>query len=589
MIAILRIFFREKVANPWLVLACLLLAGLAGGIGIGSLFPLVSIVTDPAAGTASPMGRIVVESLAFVGLAPDLGPIVAIFVGGMVLKSLFTLAAMRYVAYASAMVITELRAKLLRVLLDAEWSHFITQPVGIIANAVSLETTRSGRLYTMAATFLANGIQALIFIVVSLIVSWKLSLMAIAFGVGMAAALHYLVRQAKEAGRRETKRSRELLTFITDAFNSIKPLKAMDKQGHFAQLCESKNQALNQALRKQIYSQEARRNLEEIITVVCLGAAFYAAVTVWGYPPAEVLIVGVLLSQTTRNIGRIQDNLQKAVVNQSPYRAVRKLIATASAAEEHTGGTLPAKFENGCSFEHVSFAYPQREVLKDVSLAIAARRTTVLTGPSGSGKTTLTDLLAGLYRPQAGRILVDGVPLDEIDLRQWRQSIGYVPQELILFHDSILANVTLGDPRLSLADVRRALEAAGAWAFVEALPEGVNSSVGEKGFKLSGGQRQRIALARALATRPKLLILDEVTSALDPATEQDLCQRLKRIAREVTIVAVTHRPAFLEIADTVYRVENGSVYLGEAAHPSPPAVEYAGSDTPQGERPRVSG
>lgn len=589
MIAILRIFFREKVANPWLVLACLFLAGLAGGIGIGSLVPLFSLITNPDQGTDSPMGRIVTDGLSLIGVAPELKSIIVIVVGGVVLKCLFTLAAMRYVAYASAMVITELRAKLLRVLLNAEWSHFITQPVGIIANAVSLETTRSGRLYTMAATFLANGIQALIFIGVSLVVSWKLSLMAIAFGIGMAAALHFLVRQAKEAGRRETKRSRELLTFITDAFNSIKPLKAMDKQGHFAQLCESKNQALNQALRKQIFTQEARRNLEEIITVVCLGAAFYGAVTIWGYPPAEVLIVGVLLSQTTRNIGRIQDNLQKAVVNQSPYRAVRRLIAAASAAEEHTGGTRPAKFESGCSFEHVSFAYPQKEVLKDVSLAIAACRTTVLTGPSGSGKTTLTDLLAGLYRPQAGSILIDGVPLEEIDLRQWRQCIGYVPQELILFHDSILANVTLGDPRLTEADVRRALEAAGAWAFVEALPEGVNSSVGEKGFKLSGGQRQRIALARALATRPKLLILDEVTSALDPATERDLCQRLKRIAREVTIVAVTHRPAFLEIADAIYRVEDGSVYPLAAAQPSMGGFERAEREAPEAERPRVSG
>lgn len=560
MIAILRIFFREKVANPWLVLACLVLAGLAGGIGIGSLLPLFTLVTDPAAGTTSPMGKIVTDGLEFVGLTPDLSSIITIFVGGIVLKCLFTLAAMRYVAYASAMVITELRAKLLRVLLNAEWSHFITQPVGIIANAVSLETTRSGRLYTMAATFLANGIQAMVFIGVSLVVSWKLSLMAIAFGTGMAGALHFLVRQAKEAGRRETKRSRELLTFITDAFNSIKPLKAMDKQGHFAQLCESKNQALNQALRKQIFTQEARRNLEEIITVVCLGAAFFAAVTVWGYPPAEVLIVGVLLSQTTRNIGRIQDNLQKAVINQSPYRAVRRLIAAATAAEEHVGGSRPATLNEGCVFENVSFAYPQKEVLNNVTLTLAAYRTTVFTGPSGSGKTTLTDLLAGLYRPQAGRILVDGVPLDEIDLRQWRQCIGYVPQELILFHDSILANVTLGDPRLSETDVRRALEAAGALAFVEALPEGLYSSVGEKGFKLSGGQRQRIALARALATRPRLLILDEVTSALDPATEQDLCQRLKRLAREVTIVAVTHRPAFMDIADSVYRVEDGRVY-----------------------------
>jgi ATP-binding cassette subfamily C protein len=139
--------------------------------------------------------------------------------------------------------------------------------------------------------------------------------------------------------------------------------------------------------------------------------------------------------------------------------------------------------------------------------------------------------------------------------------IGYVPQELILFHDTIYANVALGDPDVTEAHARRALEAAGAWDFIAELPEGIMSVAGEKGAKLSGGQRQRIALARALATNPKLLLLDEVTSALDAATEQDLCQRLKALARDKVVIAITHRHGFLEIADRVYRLEAGAATL----------------------------
>jgi ATP-binding cassette, subfamily C, bacterial len=186
---------------------------------------------------------------------------------------------------------------------------------------------------------------------------------------------------------------------------------------------------------------------------------------------------------------------------------------------------------------------------------------TVITGASGSGKTTLTDLLLGFYEPQGGRVLVDGRPLSDIDLQAWRGMIGYVPQELVLFHDSVLANVTLGDPRLGEAEARAALEAAGAWDFVAALPEGVHSVVGEKGAKLSGGQRQRVALARALAGRPKLLILDEVTSALDPRTERDICRNIDALGRDMTILAITHREAWTEIADRTYRVEDGMVEL----------------------------
>src|SRR5690606_21587447 len=147
---------------------------------------------------------------------------------------------------------------------------------------------------------------------------------------------------------------------------------------------------------------------------------------------------------------------------------------------------------------------------------------TTLIGPSGAGKTTLSDVLLGLVRPRSGQILVDGVPLEELNLEQWRELVGYVPQELFLFHDTVMNNVTLGDPHITPEEVREALEAAGAWSFVEQLPQGMDTVVGERGTLLSGGQRQRISIARALVRKPKLLLLDEVTSALDPATEAEI-------------------------------------------------------------------
>jgi ATP-binding cassette subfamily C protein len=134
-----------------------------------------------------------------------------------------------------------------------------------------------------------------------------------------------------------------------------------------------------------------------------------------------------------------------------------------------------------------------------------------------------------------------------------------VPQELVLFHDTIFANVGLGDRKISEVDVRGALELAGAWEFVDALPAGIRTEVGEGGAKLSGGQRQRIALARALVGRPRLLILDEVTSALDPETEWQIVQGIRDLADDMAVLAITHRPAFLEIADRLYRVADGRV------------------------------
>jgi ATP-binding cassette subfamily C protein len=156
-------------------------------------------------------------------------------------------------------------------------------------------------------------------------------------------------------------------------------------------------------------------------------------------------------------------------------------------------------------------------------------------------------------------VLIDGVPLSEIDIADWRHKIGYAPQDTVLLHDTILNNVTLGDPELDEADARRALEQADAWEFVESMPEGLQTSVGERGARVSAGQRQRIMLARALAHRPRLLILDEATSALDPDSEAAICETLRGLRGQLTIVAVSHQPALAEFADAVYRLSEGQL------------------------------
>ena len=185
----------------------------------------------------------------------------------------------------------------------------------------------------------------------------------------------------------------------------------------------------------------------------------------------------------------------------------------------------------------------------------------IFSAPSGAGKTTIVDLVTGLLKPQGGEIVIDYLPLQQMDLKAWRKMIGYVPQENLLLHDSILNNVTLGDPELNKADAEYALRAAGAWQFVTALEQGMETNVGERGTRLSGGQRQRIMIARALAHRPRLLILDEATSALDTDSTKEICKTLWALRGKLTILAITHQPALVEIADRVYRLQEGVATL----------------------------
>jgi ATP-binding cassette subfamily C protein len=196
-------------------------------------------------------------------------------------------------------------------------------------------------------------------------------------------------------------------------------------------------------------------------------------------------------------------------------------------------------------------------VLDDLSLSIPAGRVTAFVGESGVGKTTAADLVSGLIRPDAGEVYVDGVPLCELDLRRWREMIGYVPQEMLMLHDSVAKNVTLGDPVVTAEQAEQALRDAGAWEFVSALPGGIECSVGERGTRLSGGERQRIAIARALVHGAKLLILDEATAALDPKNESAVWAAVERLRGRTTVIAISHQPALTGVADRIYRIANG--------------------------------
>jgi ABC-type multidrug transport system fused ATPase/permease subunit len=197
-------------------------------------------------------------------------------------------------------------------------------------------------------------------------------------------------------------------------------------------------------------------------------------------------------------------------------------------------------------------------VLSDVTFPVAAGRTVAVVGPTGAGKSTLTMLLVRLVDPASGEVFLDGVDMRDTERGQVAASVAIVPQQTFLFEDSVRGNVTLG-AEIPDADVWAALQLAQADRFVRALPEGLDTFVGERGVTLSGGQRQRVALARALVRRPRLLILDDATSSVDPRVEARILAGLRDAALPSTVVVVAHRSATIRLADEVVYVEQGSV------------------------------
>jgi ATP-binding cassette subfamily C protein len=558
-------------AYPWqslLMVVALLLAGLAEGSSLSVLLPILSLAVDSGAEASKQpeFARYVTDFLSGIGVTPTIGNLLVVAVLGIFLKSLLLLAAERQVGYTKARVTTDLRLRLLRAVMSSRWNYFVHQPVGRLTNSMATEAWRASIAYEFGVGILAYAIQAVIYGTVALMVSWQATLASLGAGVVILFVSHFLVRMTRKAGKRQTT--------LLKSLHSVKTLKAMGREGLADGVLQSETSRLNRALEKEVFSKAMLTAAQEPMFAVVIAAGMFILLQRWGMPIAEVLVLVLVLTRVLAHLGKIQKHYQKMVAAESAYWSMVQGIEEADAqCEEYCGAPAP-RLERDIVLDGVSFSYGPESILKDVDLRIPARGLTTIIGRSGSGKTTILDLIAGLQAPDKGEVRIDGISLGEVDLHDWRRQIGYAPQDTVLLHDTILNNVTLGDPELDEDDARRALIKADAWAFVEAMPEGLQTSVGERGARVSAGQRQRIMLARALAHAPRILILDEATSALDSESEIEICKTLKALSKDITIVAVSHQPALAGYSDRVYRMAGGRVLGPES--PSANSATVAG-------------
>ena len=556
---LLTIFFTAEGTRPWLVLACLLLAGLAEAGSIGTLLPAANSVVDSGTTGGSGAGPAIKSFIEALGITASLGNLLIIVVSLMILKSLLAFAALSYSGITSARVAINLRRKLIKAIFDARWSFYAEQSGGRFANAISNDATRASEAYQYAAIVVAGIIQLIAYAAVAIFIDWRIAILGGLAGTILAIAMNSLLRISKRSGYKQTDRVSNLTIDMVDMLNNIKALKSMDRYGLMVQGLSG---LLRRIKRSLITIQIAKQGVvqgSDALVVLMTGAGAYAAYTYLNTSLPEMMVTGIVFFQIVSNLTKLQKQLQNAVVIESSYVRTVELIERAEAQKERHSGTAIPKLGAGCKFVDVTFAHGATPVILNATFDVPANKITVLQGPSGSGKTTLIDLLIGLNTAQSGKILIGKQPIETIDIRAWRQSIGYVPQELILFHDTIRENISLSNPDISVEAILAALEQAGAKEFINALPDGVETDVGEMGSRLSGGQRQRIALARALVTNPKILILDEVTSALDPKTEAEIVSNIASLRGRYTIIAITHRPAWTKIADRLYTISKGHV------------------------------
>ncbi len=565
-----RLMVRLFRRTPWkstYIIFLLILGGFAEGVGVMALLPVIGYFSgagELGGASGGLMEQVIVDTTRFFGIQPNVVEMLVVVIAVFWIKAALSLYAKTISGYAATQYSTDCRMALLQGLMSARWSYFTTQPLGALSNAITTEATRAGTAYNSMFEIVALLLQIAIYAALALALSPMMTLASVATGVGILLLFKVPISITRRAGSRQQVSFSRLVGRLIDNLQAIKPLKAMALESRIGPMLMLETEELNQAHRHTVISKAVVQYLAEPVVITLIAVGLIVLTQVYALDIASVMFAAIIFYRGVTRVSQIQSTYQTFVGHESFVAAIARHLQNLMEQREILGGTRTPTLQRAISIRDVHFSYSGPTVLRGIDAEIPAGKITTIYGPSGSGKTTLIDLIVGLNRVDRGAVLIDDAPIEEVDLRAWRQMIGYVPQELTLFNDTIFANVTMKDPAIGEAEAQEALVHAGAWDFISAMPDGMATMVGERGAQLSGGQRQRISLARALARKPALLVLDEPTASLDPATERAICETLVSLRGRTTILAITHQQALASAADVVYPLLGGRIAAEQA-------------------------
>lgn len=554
-------FFTRYTNKTLLVVTLLLMSGIAEAFGVAAFLPFLQIFID---------GKKVLDHVPYEPLDQFLTAhnitlnftTVSLFIVSAILaKALILWLAMRQVSKIVADIATTFRNKYLNALLQANWPFLAVHSLGKSLNSISTETVRASQTFISNTQFLAAIIQCSVYIVGAFLVSWQVCLGILGVGTIMASILWIFIRIARDAGARQTETIKLMLARMGDIMQGIKPLRAMAlEKSFFAHLLDY-SRTLQKAQFDQLLSSQSLRIFHEPLMVISAISGILVIITIGDLSGSTLILLMIFFVRIMSGLSNAQSAYQRLSKEESAlWSLVETIDETARAAEKSAGTDTPPATIDNITFENVNFAHKKDTlILKNASLTLTKGQFTVLVGPSGSGKTTILDLISRFYPVESGRIDVNGTPLSRFATESWRKKIGFVPQDVFLFNDSVFNNVVMGRENVSDHDVNEALAAAGAQDFVDAMPNGLHSPVGENGRRLSGGQKQRLAIARAIIHKPEILLLDEATSALDGTTEKELLDTFRALTANMMVIMASHSDSATSHADQVIRLDKGVI------------------------------
>ena len=495
----------------------------------------------------------------------SLQTVVLIILAAITLKNLFVWLSGQLGASLQELVTRDLRDTVYRHLVQLPLAYFQRTKTGQVVTRILTDTAQTKALVTELITrSLQSAATVVVSIIVLLTLSWKLTLVSLVLAPVLVGALQPILKKLRKRHRRLSNEYGEMTSIVQEAVSGIRLVKATGAEVHETARFTDASGRYAKAMTRVSALGALSQPLTEVagtaiaVMVLWIGARqVLVDQTLDGGELIMFLVVVLRMLQPLKQLSQVPATAQASMA--SAERLFEVLDETTEARAD-TGTQTVTGLTEGVRFEDVSFTYGDDVVLRDVSFDAPKGGIVALVGASGAGKSTLVDLVPRFNAPTAGRILLDGIDLQDVTLTSLRRLTGIVSQDTVLFNDTVRSNIAFGAPGVySQAQVEAAARAANAHQFIVELPQGYDTVLGERGTRLSGGQRQRIAIARALLSDPPILILDEATSALDTESERLVQEAIDHLLAGRTVFVIAHRLSTVENAHQILVLDRGRI------------------------------
>lgn len=533
-------------------------------IGLGLILPLLESIVNPSGGNfrfnqyLSPVLSYFPDHYHFVVL----GVLLMVMI---VLKNLLLVSRIGYSTFFVFRFKRLWQSAIMENYLYASYPYIISQRQGIMLNNAISEPGRAAKSLQQIIEYISKVVLTVSLYCVLFLADWKITLLLTVVAAAVFAVLRKVSSTyATGVGTKKLKLSQEIADIGAESMNAIRQIKIYAMEGRTGMKFMEKLDSLISIMLKFNIIRRLPVAVVESLAVLLIVTVLLFVKYVKNYPLTDALpLVGLFVVTFQRlipNVSELFSERMNILTFIPSLKLVHELYTSKTDREDMKRGIPVESLHTDIIFDDVCFSYNESNPLfKNLSIRIPKGKITAFVGPSGSGKSTIVDLLFGFLKKKSGNIAVNGLELDDINLKAWRKLVRYVSQDTFLFNATVRENIIVGKPDATEEEIISAARKANTDIFIEKLPRGYDTNLGDKGLKISGGQRQRIAIARAILSDPEILIFDEATSSLDPESERLIQRSIEEFSNRKTIIIISHRLSTIKNADIIYILDNGRI------------------------------